>query len=107
MKSALRLAPLIAIGLAVAGAVSAQTLGYQLPPTPTPPELADAEAQVVVANCSACHSLDYIVIQPRGRGEQFWRDSVTKMVTTYGAPIAPEQAREVGTVLARRFGGAG
>ena len=102
--SALRLVPLAVI--LVAGGVSAQSIGYQLPTPQTPPELADEGAQVVVANCSACHSLDYIVTQPSGKGEQFWRDSVTKMVNVYGAPIAPQAAQEVGTVLAARFGGA-
>ena len=97
------LIPLACITLA-AGTVSAQSIGYQLPAPQTPPELADAGAQVVVANCSACHSLDYIVLQPRGKGEQFWRDSVTKMVGVYGAPISPEAAQEVGTLLAARFG---
>jgi len=101
----MRLASFIPLALLLlAGGVSAQSIGYQLPTPPTPPELADVGAQVVVANCSACHSLDYIVTQPRGKGEQFWRDSVTKMISVYGAPIAPEQAQEVGTVLAARFG---
>ena len=97
------LIPLACITLA-AGTVSAQSIGYQLPAPQTPPELSDAGAQVVVSNCSACHSLDYIVTQPRGKGEQFWRDAVTKMVNVYGAPIEPEAAQEVGTVLAARFG---
>jgi mono/diheme cytochrome c family protein len=102
----MRLASFISLAvLLLAGAVSAQSIGYQLPTPQTPPELADEGAQVVVANCSACHSLDYIVTQPRGKGEQFWRDSVAKMISVYGAPIAPEQAQEVGTVLAARFGG--
>ena len=103
MSKLAALIPVACITLA-AGAVSAQSIGYQLPTPQTPPELADEGAQVVVANCSACHSLDYIVTQPRGKNEQFWRDSVTKMINVYGAPIAPEAAAEVGTVLAARFG---
>ena len=70
----------------------------------TPPELADADAKVVVSNCSACHSLDYITTQPRGKGEQFWRDAVTKMVTVYKAPVSPEDADAIGKTLGRKFG---
>ena len=53
----------------------------------------------MVNNCSACHSLDYITTQPRGKGEQFWRDSVAKMVNVYKAPLSPEDADAVGAAL--------
>jgi hypothetical protein len=58
----------------------------------------------VVDNCSACHSLDYITTQPRGKGEQFWRDAVAKMVNVYKAPLSPEDADAVAATLARKFG---
>ncbi len=93
--------------LLAAGAGSAQSIDYRLPAAPIPAALADDQARIVVANCSACHSLDYIVTQPRGKGEQFWRDSVAKMINVYSAPISPENAEAVGTELARRFGAAG
>ena len=79
-------------------------MSIELPIGDTPPELADPASEVVVNNCSACHSLDYITTQPRGKGEQFWRDAVAKMVTVYGAPISPEDAAAVGAELARKFG---
>lgn len=91
-------------GLLAAGGASAQVVGITLPREATPAELSGQDNAVVVANCSACHSLDYITTQPRGKGEQFWRDSVTKMITVYGAPISPEAAQQVGTVLASKFG---
>ena len=49
-------------------------------------------------------SLDYITTQPRGKGEQFWRDAVAKMVNVYKAPLSPEDADDVGAALARKFG---
>ena len=44
---------------------------------------------VVKANCAACHSADYVQIQPRGEKfkKDFWQAEVTKMIKVYGAPI--------------------
>jgi sulfite dehydrogenase (cytochrome) subunit B len=83
-------------------AVAAQPARIAIPFGETPPELVDAE--VVVANCSGCHSLDYITTQPRGKGAQFWRDAVTKMATVYKAQLTAEDAEQVSAVLARKFG---
>jgi mono/diheme cytochrome c family protein len=85
-------------------AVLAQPVSIELPFGETPAELAGPDAEVVVANCSGCHSLDYVTTQPRGKGEQFWRDSVAKMITVYKAPLTPERADAVAAVLARKFG---
>jgi predicted secreted protein len=90
-------------GAALLGAV-AQPGGIELPFGETPAELAEPDARVVVSNCSACHSLDYITTQPRGKGEQFWRDSVTKMINVYKAPLSEDEAETVTAVLARKFG---
>ena len=81
-----------------------QPVSFVMPEEVTPPELGDAEAQLVVSTCSACHSLEYITTQPRGMGEKFWRDSVAKMVTVYGAPIEPADAEAIGDILAKKFG---
>jgi len=86
-----------------AGAL-AQPAGIQLPFGETPTDLAEPDARIVVSNCSACHSLDYITTQPRGKGEQFWRDSVTKMINVYKAPLSADEADAVTAVLARKFG---
>lgn len=88
----------------LAAAALAQPAAIELPLGETPPELADPASEVVVNNCSACHSLDYITTQPRGKGEQFWKDSVAKMINVYKAPISPEDADAVGVALARKFG---
>lgn len=61
-------------------------------------------SQLAGAYCAACHSLDYITTQPRGKPAQFWKDSVTKMVSVYGAPIAPEEASQIADYLAATYG---
>lgn len=99
--------PTLALALALTlfgGTALARTVSIDLPQDPVPPELAGPEAEIVANNCAACHSLDYITTQPRGKGEQFWRDSVAKMITVYGAPIASEDAQAIGTLLASKFG---
>jgi len=62
------------------------------------------DADLVAAQCAACHSLDYVTTQPRGKGAQFWRDAVTKMKTVYGADIDKESADRIAAYLARNFG---
>ena len=95
----------LATGAALlAAAAFAEPAAIELPLGETPPELADPASEVVVNNCSACHSLDYITTQPRGKGEQFWRDAVAKMVNVYKAPLSPEDADAVAATLARKFG---
>jgi mono/diheme cytochrome c family protein len=84
---------------------AAKPAHYQQPADTVPAALADDQGQIVVGNCAACHSLDYITTQPRGKGTQFWRDEVTKMVNVYKAPVTPVDADAVVTVLDRKFGG--
>ncbi len=81
-----------------------EPVSYQLPEETIPAELADAGAEVVVNNCTACHSLEYVTTQPRGMGEKFWTDEVTKMVKVYGAPVEPSDAEAIAKLLAERFG---
>lgn len=95
---------LMLAGLLCAGGAAGQSASITLPPGTIPRELAGQDNAIVVANCSGCHSLDYITTQPRGKGEQFWRDSVAKMITVYGAPISPETAQQVSEALTAKFG---
>jgi cytochrome c1 len=100
-------APTIALAAGaclLATAALAQSTGIELPFGEIPSELAQADARIVVNKCVACHSLDYITTQPRGKGEQFWRDSVTKMINVYKAPLSAEEADTVTAVLARKYG---
>jgi cytochrome c5 len=81
-----------------------EPVSFVMPEETTPPELADAGADLVVSTCAACHSLEYITTQPRDMGDTFWQDQVTKMVKVYGAPIDPADADAIARTLADRFG---
>lgn len=100
----MRAFPLAMLALAASLVIAARPVRHAPLPEQVPAELARSGDEVVVRNCSACHSLEYIVTQPRGKGAQFWRDSVTKMITVYKAPVDPAEADAVAAALAARFG---
>lgn len=102
----MRCAPIVLVGAAalLSTAIAAKPVTFSAPAESTPADLADAEGEVVVNACSTCHSLEYIVTQPRGKGAQFWKDSVAKMVNVYKAPVEPADADAVAAVLAKKFG---
>ena len=54
-------------------------------------------------NCMACHSADYLAMQPPKRGKSFWDAEVTKMIKTYGAPISEADAKVIGDYLAQTY----
>ena len=54
-------------------------------------------------NCVACHSADYIAMQPPERGKAFWDAEVTKMIKTYGAPISEADAKVIADYLAQTY----
>ncbi|GLV23333.1 sulfite:cytochrome C oxidoreductase subunit B [Sphingobium sp. TomMM35A] len=91
-----------------AGALAAATSGrpreYQLPSDDVPGTLAGARGEVIVNNCMGCHSLDYITSQPRGKGPQFWRDAVNKMINVYGAPVDPAEVDALTAALQQSHG---
>ena len=96
MKALLPIALLFATGAAAAG--------YRLPDERPITLLPGPGVELTAATCSACHSLDYVTSQPRGKGAQFWNDSVTKMVKVYGAPIEPADAARIAAYLAATYG---
>ena len=55
------------------------------------------------ANCMICHSVDYIAMQPPGKGRAFWEAEVTKMIKVYGAPIAEAQAKAIAAYLSAQY----
>src|SRR3954447_23025560 len=55
------------------------------------------------SNCVACHSADYIAMQPPKRGKAFWDGEVTKMIKTYGAPIGEADAKVIADYLAQTY----
>jgi mono/diheme cytochrome c family protein len=97
MKWLVALAP-----LGLASMVMAQA--YALPPERPVVLPRGAGVELVEAHCSACHSLDYVTTQPRGKGERFWADSVEKMIDTHGAEIPEGDAKVIVAYLGRTFG---
>ena len=90
------------IGLGLAFVVGSQA--YKRP-AETPVALPKgAGVELVEAHCSACHSLDYLTTQPRGKGEKFWADNVAKMIDTHGAEIPDDDRKVIVAYLGRTFG---
>ena len=90
------------VSLATGPATIAAPVNYQVPDEvaafkPGP------NLEVVQGNCGACHSADYITMQPPKRGKAFWDAEVTKMIKTYGAPIAEADAKVIGDYLAQTY----
>jgi sulfite dehydrogenase (cytochrome) subunit B len=107
MKKRLLFAILLIIVLALIvkyGAASAAPIAYNLPPE-TAAFPAGPNLDTVMNNCTGCHSADYILTQPRGPKfkEDFWRAEVTKMIKTYGAPVADGDISKIVEYLASRF----
>lgn len=62
-----------------------------------------AGVEVVRSNCVACHSTDYIVLQPRVDAKQ-WGAEVKKMITVFGAPISEPDAKVIVEYLSSAYG---
>ena len=96
---------LMLFGLGVlAAATAARPRYYALPADTVPASLAGQQGEIIVNNCMSCHSLDYITTQPRGKGVQFWRDAVNKMVNVYGAPVDPAEVEPLAAALQQTHG---
>ena len=59
---------------------------------------------VVAANCSMCHSLDYIPMNSVFLDRKGWEASVTKMIKVMGAPIGSEDVPAIVEYLSRHYG---
>jgi cytochrome c553 len=98
VKCALLLA-LVGMGPAMAASVT-----YTLPPETA--ALKDGPNQdVAIANCTGCHSADYIATQPHGPkfAADFWQAEVTKMIKAYGAPIQSEDVPKIVDYLTKTY----
>jgi hypothetical protein len=60
--------------------------------------------ELVEANCSACHSLDYIVMNSVFLDRKSWQAEVTKMVKVNGAQIADEEQAKIVDYLVNAYG---
>jgi len=58
------------------------------------------DADLLNGNCTACHSAEMVLLQPKMTAEQ-WGHSVTKMRTVYKAPISDEDATALPAALVR------
>ena len=58
----------------------------------------------VEANCAACHSLDYVLMNSPYPNAALWDAEVTKMIKVYGAPIEDADAKAIKDYLAKNYG---
>lgn len=56
--------------------------------------------------CGTCHSVDYIITQPRPLPDPhaFWSAEVAKMRSPYGAPIQDADAKKIADYLTATYG---
>jgi cytochrome c5 len=60
--------------------------------------------QLVEANCSMCHSLDYIQMNSVFLDRKGWEASVNKMIKVMGAPIRAEDVPGLVDYLTKSYG---
>jgi hypothetical protein len=60
--------------------------------------------ELVRANCSICHSLDYIQMNSVFLNREGWQKSVDKMIKVMGAPIRPEDVPAIVEYLTAAYG---
>jgi sulfite dehydrogenase (cytochrome) subunit B len=59
---------------------------------------------VVERRCGTCHSLDYPRINAPFLDRQGWETEVNKMISAYGAPITPADAKVIVDYLTANYG---
>ena len=64
-----------------------------------------AGMEATQANCSACHSLDYILMNAPFPSAQVWDAEVKKMINVFGAAIGPDDAKAITDYLSKNYGG--
>ena len=60
--------------------------------------------QLVEANCSMCHSLDYIQMNSPFLDRKGWEASVNKMIKAMAAPVAETDVQQIVDYLAAQYG---
>jgi len=100
-RNFLAIAAIFLLGLAPVGA---SPISYDLPPE-TAAFKPGPNLDVVMNNCTGCHSADYIATQPRGAKfkQDFWKAEVNKMIKVYGAPIADADIGKIVEYLAATY----
>jgi sulfite dehydrogenase (cytochrome) subunit B len=64
------------------------------------PGVAEVEAQ-----CGACHSLRYVLMNAPFLGPAQWDAEIAKMIKAFGAPVDPADAKTIGDYLRANYGG--
>lgn len=87
-----------------AGAAVAKAPAYK-PPPETASLAPGPDSDIADANCSACHSVDYITTQPRRLPDPkaFWSAEVTKMRSAYGFKTTDEDAAKIVKYLSETY----
>jgi mono/diheme cytochrome c family protein len=77
---------------------------YELPQETA--SLADGPGHdLAAANCSGCHSADYVSTQPKvANPRAFWTAEVTKMRAAYGAPLEDADMPAIVDYLVAAYG---
>jgi cytochrome c5 len=102
MKRTTLLLPVLALAACISAAIAAP-VGYK-----TPDETAafkpGPNVDVVKNNCTACHSVDYVITQPPMKDRKgFWQAEVIKMIKVYGAPIDDADVGKIVDYLAATY----
>jgi mono/diheme cytochrome c family protein len=84
-------------------AVGALVCGGALADDAPAPLKPGAGEDVASANCSVCHTSDYIVMNSTFLTQTGWTAEVTKMRTAFGAPIDDATAAEIVAYLAAHY----
>ncbi|QWK19817.1 MAG: cytochrome c [Hydrogenobacter thermophilus] len=67
--------------------------------------LKDGEGKALVeANCSVCHSLDYIQMNSPFLDKKGWEAEVNKMIKAFGAPVKQEDVPKIVDYLTKYYG---
>jgi mono/diheme cytochrome c family protein len=60
--------------------------------------------ETVEANCAACHSLDYVLMNSPFLNSAGWDAEVNKMIKVYGAPIDDADTKIIADYLKANYG---
>jgi sulfite dehydrogenase (cytochrome) subunit B len=92
--------------IALAATFAAATLAPPAAAQEQPIELKKAPGlDTVEANCSGCHSLDYISMNSPFLNAAMWDAEVGKMIKAFGAPISEADAKVIAQYLKTNYGG--
>ena len=102
MRQTFRFAAVLVLAFSAVGMAVAKPFTYELP-AETAQLRPGAGQDVAQNNCMACHSADYVSMQPPKKGKPFWEAEVTKMIKTYKAPISDGDAKVIADYLASAY----